>query len=56
LVLIIRRFDREGGKHIPFLSTMSMLSTRADEQHGYLEMAYGLGQKGAFQEEDMKEL
>ncbi len=55
-VLIIRRFDREGANRIPFLSAMSMLGARDNEQHSYLEMAYALAQYGAFPEEDMKEL
>jgi serine/threonine-protein kinase HipA len=55
-VLIIRRFDRDGGNRIPFLSAMSMLGARDSEQHSYLEMAYALAQNGASPEEDMKEL
>jgi serine/threonine-protein kinase HipA len=55
-VLIIRRFDRDGGNRIPFLSAMSMLGARDNEQHSYLEMAYALAQNGASPEEDMKEL
>jgi serine/threonine-protein kinase HipA len=54
--LIISRFDREDGKRIPFLSAMSMLGARDNEQHSYLEMAYALVQNGASPEEDMKEL
>jgi serine/threonine-protein kinase HipA len=55
-VLIIHRFDREGGNRIPFLSAMSMLGARDNEQHSYLEMAYALVQNGASPEWDMKEL
>ena len=55
-VLIIRRFDRDGDNRIPFLSAMSMLGARDNEQHSYLEMAYALAQNGASPEEDMKEL
>lgn len=55
-VLIIRRFDRDGGNRIPFLSSMSMLGARDNEQHSYLEIAYALAQNGASPEEDMKEL
>ena len=55
-VLIISRFDREDGKRIPFLSAMSMLGARDNEQHSYLEMAYALAQNGASPEEDMNEL
>lgn len=55
-VLIIRRFDRKGDERIPFLSSMSMLGARDNEQHSYLEMAYALAQNGASPKEDMKEL
>ena len=55
-VLIIKRFDRDGGNRIPFLSAMSMLGAHDNEQHSYLEMAYALAQNGASPEEDMKEL
>lgn len=36
-VLIISRFDRDGEIRIAFLSAMSMLSARDNEQHSYLE-------------------
>lgn len=55
-VLIIKRFDRNCGHRIPFLSAMSMLGAHDNEQHSYLEMAYALAQNGAFPAEDMKEL
>jgi serine/threonine-protein kinase HipA len=55
-VLIISRFDRKEGERIPFLSSMSMLGARDNEQHSYLEIAYALAQNGASPEEDMKEL
>ncbi len=55
-VLIISRFDRKDGKRIPFLSAMSMLGARDNEQHSYLEMVYALARNGASPEEDMKEL
>lgn len=55
-VLIIRRFDRENGQRLPFLSAMSMLNATDNEQHSYLEMAYALAQNGAHPEEDMREL
>ncbi len=55
-VLIIRRFDRDGDNRIPFLSAMSMLGARDNEQHSYLEMAYVLAQNGACPKEEMKEL
>ncbi|MEO0347795.1 MAG: type II toxin-antitoxin system HipA family toxin [Pseudomonadota bacterium] len=55
-VLIIKRFDRDDGHRIPFLSAMSMLGAHDNEQHSYLEMAYALAQNGASPEADMNEL
>jgi len=55
-VLIIKRFDRDSGQRIPFLSAMSMLGALDNEQHSYIEMAYALIQNGAAPEEDMAEL
>ena len=55
-VLIIKRFDRDGGNHIPFLFALSMLSAHDNEQHNYLEMAYALAQNEVSPEEDMEEL
>lgn len=55
-VLIIKRFDRNNGERIPFLSAMSMLDARDNEQHSYLEIVYALAQNGAAPEEDMAEL
>lgn len=55
-VLIIKRFDREQGQRIPFLSAMSMLGARDNEQHSYIEIAYALTQNGGSPEEDMAEL
>ena len=55
-VLIITRFDRLSTQRIPFLSAMSMLGARDNEQHSYLEIAYALTQHGASPEEDMHQL
>ncbi len=55
-VLILKRFDRENGHRIPFLSAMSMLDARDHEPHSYIEMVYALAQNGAVPEEDMAEL
>lgn len=55
-VLIIKRFDRDHGDRIPFLSAMSMLGAQDNEQHSYIEMVYALAQNGASPEEDMAEL
>lgn len=55
-VLIMKRFDRQDNKRIPFLSAMSMLGAKDNEQHSYLEIAYALQQQGAYPEKDMEEL
>lgn len=55
-VLIVKRFDRIKKIRIPFLSAMSMLQARDNEQHSYLEIAYALAQNGAAPKEDMKQL
>lgn len=55
-VLIINRFDREDSTRIPFLSAMSMLGAKDNEQHSYLELAYALAQHGGSPDEDMAEL
>lgn len=55
-VLIIKRFDRDGTKRVPFLSAMSMIGTRDNEQRSYLELAYALAQNGSAPKADMEEL
>ncbi len=55
-VIIISRFDRENHNRIPFLSAMSMLGARDNEEHSYLEIAYALAQHGAHPNTDMSEL
>ncbi len=55
-VLIIRRFDREAQARIPFLSAISMLGAKDNEQHRYLEIAYALTQHGSAPNQDMEEL
>lgn len=55
-VLIIRRFDRVREERIPFLSAMSMLGARDNEQHSYLEIGYALAHYGAQPEQDMEQL
>lgn len=55
-VLIIKRFDRNGGERIPFLSAMSMLGAKDNEEHSYLEIAYAIIQNGAATNEDLAEL
>jgi serine/threonine-protein kinase HipA len=55
-VLLSRRFDRAGGRRIPFLSAMSMLGARDGELHSYLEFVDALRQYGAAPRADMHAL
>lgn len=55
-VLVVRRFDRAGDRRISFLSAMSMLGAKDNEQHSYLEIADAIRQYGAQPDEDLKEL
>ncbi len=56
-VLILRRFDRQNGERVPFLSAMSMLGAAKDnDPHSYLEIAYALTQSGANPNNDLEEL
>ena len=47
VALVIRRFDRDGDRRIPFLSAMSMLSADDRDSRSYLEIADALRQHGA---------
>jgi serine/threonine-protein kinase HipA len=55
-VLIIKRFDRNNDERIPFLSAMSMLGAKDNEEHSYLEIAYAIIQNGASPNHDLAEL
>jgi serine/threonine-protein kinase HipA len=55
-VLLLRRFDRDGARRIPFLSAMSMLGARDNQAHSYLELVDALRQHGAAPQEDMHAL
>lgn len=52
-VLVLERFDRDGGVRILFLSAMSMLGARDKEPRSYLEFVDALRQHGAAPKEDM---
>lgn len=54
--LISRRFDRILSKRIPFLSAMSIIGARDNEQHSYLEIVDAIKQHGAYPERDIVEL
>ena len=55
-VLLLRRFDRDGTRRIPFLSAMSMLGARDNETRSYMEIVDALRQHGAAPKEDMAAL
>lgn len=55
-VLLLRRFDRDGARRIPFLSAMSMLGARDNQAHSYLELVDALRQHGAAPKDDMHAL
>ncbi|HXR97610.1 MAG TPA: type II toxin-antitoxin system HipA family toxin [Terriglobales bacterium] len=55
-VLLSRRFDREGGVRVPFLSAMSMLDARDNDARSYLEFVDALRQHGAAPKADMQAL
>ena len=55
-VLLLRRFDREGSVRTPFVSAMSMLGARDNEERSYLEFVDALRQHGAEPKEDMRAL
>lgn len=54
--LILRRFDREGGSRIPFLSAMSMLGAIDREQRSYMEIADAIRRYGATPSADLRQL
>lgn len=55
-VLLLRRFDRDGARRIPFLSAMSMLGSKDNETRSYLEIVDALRQHGVAPREDMEAL
>ena len=55
-VLLLRRFDRDGERRIPFLSAMSMLGSKDNETRSYLEIVDALRQHGATPKADMEAL
>jgi serine/threonine-protein kinase HipA len=55
-VLLLRRFDRLEGSRIPFVSSMSMLDARDNEQRSYMEFVDVLRQVGAAPKNDMRML
>jgi len=55
-VLVLRRFDRQDGQRLPFLSAMSMLGAADNEARSYLEFVDALRRHGAAPNKDMKAL
>jgi serine/threonine-protein kinase HipA len=55
-VLILDRFDRQGGGRIPFMSAMTALSADDGTLHSYLELAEALRREGSRVTEDLREL
>jgi serine/threonine-protein kinase HipA len=55
-VLLLRRFDRDGNKRIPFLSAMSMIGSKDNETRSYMEIVDALRQHGAAPKADMEAL
>lgn len=53
-VLLVRRFDRDAGGRVPFLSAMSMLQATNEATNSYLEFADVLRQEGASPKHDMR--
>ena len=55
-VLVLNRFDRIGEKRIPFISAMTILGAKEQEQHSYIEIAHAIVNNGSHPEKDLKEL
>ncbi len=55
-VLLLRRFDRNNGKRVAFLSAMSMIEDQGYESRSYLEFVDTLRRYGASPVQDMHEL
>ena len=55
-VLIIRRFDRDAGHRVPFLSAMSMLGATDREPRSYPDIADALQRYGAAAPRDLHQL
>lgn len=55
-ILLLRRFDRFEGTRIPFVSSMSMLNAKDNEQRSYMEFVDVLRQCGSSPQRDMRRL
>lgn len=55
-VLLVRRFDREHERRIPYMSALTALSARDGETRSYLEVAEALRRIGARPRDDLAQL
>lgn len=55
-VLLIKRFDRDGARRIPFLSAMSLLQAKDGDRLSYADIAAAMQSTGAAVTEDAREL
>ncbi|MBS2003333.1 MAG: type II toxin-antitoxin system HipA family toxin [Cyanobacteria bacterium SZAS LIN-5] len=55
-ILLLRRFDRQNERRIPFVSAMSMLGAKDNEQKSYLDIVDALRQNGRNVEHDLQQL
>jgi len=55
-VLVLRRFDREGGRRIGYVSAMTMLGARDGEQGSYLEIAETIEEHSPHAAADLRQL
>lgn len=55
-VLLVPRFDRVGAQRLPFLSALSMLAARDNEEHSYLELVDAIRRHSCAPQQDLSEL
>ncbi|MFI4990926.1 MAG: type II toxin-antitoxin system HipA family toxin [Solirubrobacterales bacterium] len=55
-VLVLRRFDRDAGGRLGYLSAMSMLQAKEGEQASYLDIAQALEERSSDAAADLREL
>ena len=55
-VLLLERFDREGGRRIPYLSGLSAIQGSDGERYSYLDLVSFIEEEGARPDEDIREL
>lgn len=55
-ILIVRRFDRDGGKRIGYASALTMLEAADHEEHSYLEIAEAIETRSPHASDDLAEL